>query len=209
MSKKSKDKDKDKSHDVESEISRLCDSVNEAGHSSGSHPVVATTPPGLQDFFTEFLRQQATQHSELLGSLSAVKDQVSQLSTAPQTPPTGTPVQNRPPAQPILPSQLRPPAQPRQLSTSRPHVPVDLPPVPRGLFTYEPDEEDIAYSSEDEYEFEGWDNTQSGQVSAEDASVDISQAPSANAPQDMHPHVSVIQTVSLLIGSPYSEVNIY
>ena len=189
MSKKTtKDRDKDKSHDVESEISRLCDSVDEAGHSSSPHPVVATTPPGLQDFFTELLRQQANHHSELLGSLSAVKDQVSQLSTAP--PPAGTPMHNRPLAQP-RPTQIKIPAQPRQLSTSRPHVPVDRPSVPKGLFTYEPDEEDIAYSSEDEYEFEGWE-PQSGQVSPEDnTSVDVSQATSsADAPHDMHPHVS-------------------
>ena len=195
MSKKSKDKDKDKSHDVESEISRLCDPVDESGHSSGSHPMVAPSP-GLQDFFTEFLRQQATQHTELLGSLSAVKDQVSQLSTAPPTPQAGTPVQ-RPPAHPRPSAQLRPPTQPRQLST-RPPVPVERPPVPRGLFTYEPDEEDVAYSSGDDYEFEGWDLPQSGQISPEDTmSVDNSQAPSsADAPQDLHPHVSV-KTVSL------------
>ena len=175
-----KPKDKDKSHDIESEISRLCDTVDEGAHSSGSQPVVAPSPPGLQDFFSEFLRQQATQHSELL---SAVKVQVSQLSTAPP-PQTGTPVQPRPSA------QIRPPAQPKLLTTSRPHIPLDRPSVPKGLFTYEPDEEDIAYSS-DEYEFEGWEN-HGDQFSPEDTtSVDVSQAPSTDAPQDMHPHVSV------------------
>lgn len=127
----SKKKDKDKPS-VEEEITRLCDSGQEA-------PIGPEAPPsGLQSFFSDFLQQQASQHQELMRSFaSSSQNNVQAVVTAVKD------CIN-------IPKAPRPPVMPP------PVVPAP-PPVPKGLFSYEPDEEDVEYSSEEDYDFMGWD----------------------------------------------------
>ena len=167
----SKKKDKEK---IEDEISRLCDTSPET-----SQAPEATT--GLQDFLQDFLRIQTSQHGDLMRSMAAssqaniqaVVTAVKETAGPPQLPAPQPPAPQPPAPTPVVPAPMIP-----------------QPPVPRGLFSYEPDEEDPEYSSDEEYDFHGWDLPPSGQQSyADSASApSTSQAPpAAEASQDADP----------------------
>ena len=160
MSKK-KEKEKDKGPDIEDEISRLCDNVGTGKLSETSQ---TAEPPGFHGFLNNFLKQQASQHTEFMKTLAtssqaniqavvtAVKDTVgAAVPRPPQAPLTRVP----PPTQvPIL--HVPPAAQ---------ALPVPQCPVPEGLFTYEPDDDLEGYSDEDELDFHGWEAAPGGQES--------------------------------------------
>ena len=140
----SKKKDKDKSS-VEEEINRLCDSVEDdpPGHDD---------TPGLQSIFSEFLQQQASQHQELMRSFTSLAS-----STQANVQAVATAVKDciKSPVPPVVPPPVA-------------CAPAPAPaPVHPGLFTFEPEDEDGEFSSEEEndYDFIGWDVPPSGQMS--------------------------------------------
>ena len=138
----SKKKDKDKSS-VEEEINRLCDSVEDdpPGHDD---------TPGLQSIFSEFLQQQASQHQELMRSFTSLAS-----STQANVQAVATAVKDciKSPVPPVVPPPVACAPAPA--------------PVHPGLFTFEPEDEDGEFSSEEEndYDFIGWDVPPSGQMS--------------------------------------------
>ena len=160
----SKKKDKDKSS-VEEEINRLCDSVEDdpPGHDD---------TPGLQSIFSEFLQQQASQHQELMRSFTSLAS-----STQANVQAVATAVKDctKSPVPPVVPPPVACAPAPA--------------PVHPGLFTFEPEDEDGEFSSEEEndYDFIGWDVPPSGQMSNAGAATPShcsTQAPSQVGPAE-------------------------
>lgn len=155
-----------KKKDIDDEITRLCSEGQDASPAPESSQ-------GIQAVFSELLKQQASQHGELMKTLTSANEAVvSAVKGSIEAHPAPKPPAPRPPAQPSGMAQIP--------------VRAEIHPVPRGLFSYEADEEEPDYSSgEDQYDFHGWDVPPSGQVSYDESASTAhcsSQAPTAAEP---------------------------
>ena len=167
MSEKKK-KEKDKTS-VESEISRLCDNVDEAR--PRHEPNIPEPSHGFQNYFTQLMEMQASQHAELMKA----------VAQKPQPPPPPPPP---PPSNPIAPMS----APQRPYLTPRGSAPNPRSNIPQGLFTYEPDEEDLVDSSDEEQaDFEGWDVPPSGQITQGDSASAHDSSQATASTHDFHP----------------------